>query len=330
MTFSPRKFATATLACVAALLSAQAPGVSAQTVFPTKSVKIVVPFPPGGSNDVIARVLAQRLSEQTGQPFIVDNRGGAAGNIGADAVAKADPDGYTLLLTASPPLTSNVALYEPMPFDPAKAFAPVSLVASVPIILVTHPSMGATNVKDIVAQAKAKPGAINFGSSGKGSTNHLAGELLKSRSNIDIVHVPYKGAAPALNDLLAGHIPMMFDNLPALVPHIRSKAILPVAVAGASRVKSLPEVPTVAEAGLAGFNASAWFGLVAPARTPAPVLAKLQADVEAALKNPDLRKRFEELGAEPGTLSGEAFRRFMNDETVQWVKIIKAAGIKPD
>ncbi|VCU71445.1 Tripartite tricarboxylate transporter family receptor [Pigmentiphaga humi] len=315
----------------AALLAAAAPAAIAQTAsYPSKPVRIVVPFPPGGSNDVIARVLAQKLGERSGHAFVVENRGGAGGNVGSDAVAKADPDGYTLLLTASPPLTSNVALYPSMPFDPATAFAPVALVAAVPIVLVTHPSTGAKSLADLIAKAKAEPGKFNFGSSGNGSTNHLAGELLKRKAGVDIVHVPYKGAAPALNDLLAGHIPMMFDNLPALLPHIRAKSINAVAVAGAQRAKALPDVPTIAESGLAGFEASAWFGLVAPAKTPPAVLAKLQADVEAVLQAPDVKKRFENLGAEPGTLSGDAFRRFIADETTKWVEIIKVSGARAD
>ena len=296
----------------------------AQT-YPSHPVRIVVPFPAGGSND-----LAQRLTERSGQPFLVENRGGAGGNIGADAVAGSDPDGYTLLLTAPPPLTTNVALYKNLKTDPAKAFAPVALVASVPIVLAVHPSFPAKNVGELVALAKAKPDTINFGSSGNGSTNHLAGELLKSMTGIDIVHVPYKGAAPAMNDLIAGHIPVMFDNIPAVLPQVQGKFVHAIAVAGRSRAGALPDVPTVAESGVPGFEASAWFGLVAPANTPAPVLAKLESDVEAVLKLPDVQKRFTELGAEPGTLSGEAFGKFLAEETTKWTRIIRESGAKMD
>jgi tripartite-type tricarboxylate transporter receptor subunit TctC len=294
--------------------------------YPSHPVKIVVPFPAGGSNDIIARILAQKLTERNGQPFLIENRGGAGGNIGAEAVASSDPDGYTLLLTAPPPLTTNIALYKILPFDPPKAFAPVSLVAAVPIVLAVHPSVEARNVRELVALAKAKPGTLNFGSSGNGSTNHLAGELLKSMTGIDIVHVPYKGAAPAMNDLIAGHIPMMFDNIPAVLPQVQGKFINAIAVAGAGRASALPDVPTVAESGVPGFEASAWFGLVATAKTPAAVLAKLQNEVEAILKLPDVQKRFTELGAEPGTLSGEAFGQFLADETAKWTNIIRASG----
>jgi tripartite-type tricarboxylate transporter receptor subunit TctC len=298
--------------------------------YPLHTVKIVVPFPPGGSNDIIARILAQKLTERDGQPFVVENRGGAGGNIGSDAVASSDPDGYTLLLTAPPPLTTNAALYKNLKYDPSQAFAPIALVATVPIVLVVHPSIPVKNVKELIALAKAKPGVLNFGSSGNGSTNHLAGELLKSMTGIDIVHVPYKGAAPAMTDLIGGHIPMMFDNMPAVLPQVQGKVINAIAVAGATRASALPDVPTVAESGVPGFEAFSWFGLVAPAKTPAPVLARLQADVEAILKLPDVQKRFTELGADPGTLSGDAFGKFLADDTAKWTKIIRSSGATVD
>jgi tripartite-type tricarboxylate transporter receptor subunit TctC len=295
--------------------------------YPSHPVRIVVPYPAGGSNDIIARIVAQKLTERNGQPFLVENRGGASGNIGADVVASSDPDGYTLLLTAPPPLTTNMALYKNLKFDPSTAFAPVSLVASVPIVLVVHPSVPARTVNELVALAKAKPGTLDFGSSGNGSTNHLAGELLKSMTGIEIVHVPYKGAAPAMNDLIGGHIPMMFDNMPAVLPQVQAKVINAIAVAGAKRASAMPDVPTVAESGFAGFEASSWFGLVAPAKTPAPVLAKLQGEVESILQMPDVRKRLTELGAEPGTISGEAFGKYLAEETAKWSKIIRASGV---
>ncbi len=299
--------------------------------YPSHSVKIVVPFPAGGSNDIVARIIAQKLSERNnGQTFYVENRGGAGGNIGAEAVASSEPDGYTLLLTAPPPLTINTALYRDLRYDPSIAFAPVGLIASVPIVLAVHPSTGIKNVSELIARAKAKPGTLFFGSSGNGSTNHLAGELLKSMTGIDIVHVPYKGAAPAMNDLVAGHIPMMFDNIPAVLPQVRAKNINAIAVAGSKRASALPDVPTVAESGVPGFEASAWFGLVTPAKTPAPVLAKLEGDIDAILKLPDVQKRFDELGAEPGTVSGATFGKFLADETAKWTKIIRESGAKVD
>lgn len=302
----------------------------AQT-YPARPVRIVVPFPAGGSNDIVARIIAQKLSERNnGQSFFVENRGGAGGNLGAEAVANSEPDGTTLLLTAPPPLTINAALYKELRYDPSKAFAPVALIASVPIVLMVHPSVGIANVRELIALAKAKPGTLYFGSSGNGSTNHLAGELLKRMTGIEIVHVPYKGAAPAMNDLIAGHIPMMFDNIPAVLPQVKGKTINAIAVAGTKRASALPEVPTVAESGVPGFEASAWFGLVAPAKTPAPVLAKLEGDIAAILKMPDVMKRFDELGAEPGTVSGADFGRFLADETTKWSGIIRESGAKVD
>jgi tripartite-type tricarboxylate transporter receptor subunit TctC len=312
--------------CAGLMLS----GTAGAETYPSHPVKIVVPFPPGGSNDIIARILAQKLSEATSQQFFVENRGGAGGNIGAEAVAKASPDGYTLLVTAPPPLTTNIALYKSLPFDPARDFAPVALLATVPIVLMVNPALPVKNVQELVALAKSKPGTLNFGSSGIGSTNHLAGELLKRMTGIDIVHVPYKGAAPAMNDLIAGHIPMMFDNMPAVLPQVQGGSVRAIAVAGARRAAALPDVPTVAEQGVAGFEAFAWFGLVAPAKTPAPVLEMLQRQVEAMLNMPDVQKRFAELGADPGTVTGTAFGKFLAEDTAKWSKIIQASGASAD
>ncbi|MBW7972084.1 tripartite tricarboxylate transporter substrate binding protein [Bradyrhizobium sp. BR 10289] len=312
-------------ACAAVLFS----GVALAQDYPSRPVKIIVPFPAGGSNDIIARIVAQKLTERNGQTFLVENRGGAGGNLGAEAVASAEADGYTLLLTAPPPLTINGSLYKKLPFDPAKAFAPIALIASVPIVLVVNPTVQAKNVGELIALAKAKPGTLNFGSSGIGSTNHLAGELLKSMAGIDIVHVPYRGAAPAMNDLLAGQIPFMFDNMPAVLPQVQGKAINAIAVAGAKRAEALPDVPTVAET-VPGFEASSWFGLVAPAKTPEPALAKLSGELETILKMPDVKKRLAELGAEPGTVFGSAFGQFIADETTKWGKLVKASGATVD
>lgn len=300
-------------------------GVARADSYPSRPVKIVVPFPAGGSNDIIARVLAQKLQERTGQTFLIENRAGAGGNIGADYVAGSAPDGYTLLLTAPPPLTTNLALYKKLSFDP-KAFTPVALVATVQIVLMVNPSLPVKNVSELIALAKAKPGSINFGSSGNGSTNHLAAELLKTMTGIDIVHVPYKGAAPAMNDLIAGTIPMMFDNMPAVISQVQGKTVRAIAVAGTARSPLLPEVPTVAESGVPGFNAISWFGLVAPPKTPAPVIDKLVSELNEILKMPDVKTRFTDLGAEPGTLTGEAFGKFLAEDTEKWTKVINDTG----
>jgi tripartite-type tricarboxylate transporter receptor subunit TctC len=296
--------------------------------YPDHLVRIVVPFPAGGSNDVLARILAQSLSEDLSQQFIVENHAGAGGNTGAEYVARAQADGYTLLLTAPGPLAINLALYGKLAFEPTKDFAPVALVASVPIVLMVHTSVPAKNVKELITLAQKDPGKVNYASSGVGSTNHLAGELLKSMAHIDIVHVPYRGAAPAMNDLLGGHVPMMFDNMPAALPQIKGGKVKALAVAGAKRAGSLPDVPTVAESGLPGFEASAWFGLVAPSQTPASALAKLTAAVEKALKSPALAVHFRELGAEPGTLFGAAFGDMLKAETAKWAEVIRSSGAK--
>jgi len=308
--------------CGAAILSSAARAEN----YPVRPVKIVVPYPPGGSNDIIARILAQKLGEKEGQSFFVENRAGASGNIGAEVVATSAADGYTLLVTAPPPLTTNVALYKSLPFDPATAFAPVALLATVPIVLMVHPSLPVKNVQELIALAKAKPGTLNFGSSGIGSTNHLAGELLKSMTGIDIVHVPYKGAAPAMNDLIAGHIPLMFDNMPAVLPQVKAGAVRAIAVAGAKRAAALPDVPTVAESGVPGFEAFSWFGSVAAAKTPAPVLEKLESDIAAILATPDMKTRLADLGAEPGSVTGAAFGQFLAADRAKWTKIIQISG----
>ena len=315
------------LIALAFAVAALTQAVVAQT-YPDRPVRIVVPFPAGGSNDVLARILAQSLSQNLGQQFIVENHAGAGGNTGAESVARAQPDGYTLLLTAPGPLAINPALYGKLPFDPAKDFAPVALVAAVPIVLMVNPGVPANNVKELIALAQKEPGKINYGSSGVGSTNHLAGELFKSMAHIDIVHVPYRGAAPAMNDLLGGHVPMMFDNMPAVLPQVKGGKVKALAVAGSQRAAALPDVPTVAESGLPGFDASAWFGLVAPAQTPAPVLARLTAAVEKSLKSPELAARFHELGADPGTLFGAKFGDMLKLETAKWAEVIRSSGAK--
>jgi tripartite-type tricarboxylate transporter receptor subunit TctC len=289
--------------------------------FPERTVRIVVPFPAGGSNDVIARIIAQRLSEIWRQPVVVENRGGAGGNVGAEAVARADADGYTLLLAAPGPLAINPSLFQRLNFDPLKDFAPVALAV--------NPQVRANSVAELIALARAEPGKLHFGSSGAGSTNHLAGELFKSLAGINIVHVPYRGAAPAMNDLVAGHIPFMFDNMPAVRPQVTGGKIRALAVAGSARSPLYPELPTMAEAGLAGFEASAWFGLVAPAATPPAVLKVLVDTTAGVLREPAIVARFAELGAEPGAVNGEAFGRYLRAEADKWAAIVKASGVAP-
>jgi tripartite-type tricarboxylate transporter receptor subunit TctC len=318
------------LLALAAFVMALQSGNAAAAGFPDRPVRIVVPFPAGGSNDVIARLLAAKLTELWGQSVVIDNRSGAGGNLGAENVARSAPDGLTLLLTAPGPLAVNQALFTHISFNPTEDFAPVALIASVPIVLAVNPAVKATTVAELIALAKAAPGTLNFGSSGYGSTNHLAGELFKSLAGINIVHVAYRGAAPAMNDLVAGQIPMMFDNMPAIRPQVLGGTIRAIAIAGASRSPLFPDLPTMVEAGVPGFEASSWFGLVAPAKTPPDVMKTLIESVTKALSDAETVKRFADIGAEPGTLSGDAFGMFLRVETDKWGKVVKTSGAKVD
>jgi tripartite-type tricarboxylate transporter receptor subunit TctC len=313
---------------VLALLALTAPGVAQN--YPERVVRIINPYPPGGSVDVMARILAQKLSDDLGQHFIVENRAGGGGNTGSDFVAKAEPDGYTLLFTAPGPLTVNQTLYSKLSFDPAKDFAPIALFATAPIVLIVNPAVPANDVRELIALAKKEPGKINFASAGNGTTNHLSGELFKSMAQIDIVHVPYRGAGPAMNDLVGGHVQMFFDLMPVVLPQIAAGKVRALANAGIKRPAALPNVPTVAEQGLPGFDASSWYGLVAPAKTPEPVLAKLRDAVAKALKMPDMVARIHELGSEPGTVSGKDFGAFLAAETRKWADVIRTSGAKAD
>ncbi len=304
-------------------------GVAAQT-YPERVVHIVNPYPPGGSVDVMARILAQKLSEDLGQQFIVENRSGGGGNTGSEAVAKSDPDGYTLLFTAPGPLTVNQTLYSKLAFDPERDFAPIALFAVAPIVLMVHPAVPATNVAELIALARKNPGKINFASAGNGTTNHLSAELFKSMAKIDIVHVPYRGAGPAMNDLIGGHVEMFFDLLPSSLPQIKAGKVRALANAGARRPAALASLATIAEQGLPGFDASSWLGLVAPTATPAPVLAKLTAAVAKATRSPDITARIHELGSEPGTVFGKDFGMFLAQETRKWADVIRASGARAD
>jgi tripartite-type tricarboxylate transporter receptor subunit TctC len=309
--------ALAALPCAAAV-SAEA--------FPDHPIHIVVPFPAGGSNDVVARFLGQKLSEICGQSVIIDNRSGAGGNVGAEFVARSTADGYTLLLTAPGPLAVNQSLFPHLAFDPAADFAPVALVASVQIVLTVNPMVKAKTVAELIALAKAAPGSMNFGSSGYGSTNHLAGELFKNLAGINIVHVPYRGAAPAMNDLVGGQISILFDNMPAVKPQAEAGSLRALAVAGHARSPLFPELPTMEQAGVPGFEASSWFGLVAPAKTPPAVLKILTDDVMKALGDPEFAHKLADVGAETGALSGSAFGAFLRSETKKWGKVVKDSG----
>ena len=297
--------------------------------YPARPVRVVVPAAPGGTVDILARSISQPLSERLGQPVVVENRPGGGTNVGNEAVAKSPPDGYTLLL-AGPTLATNPALFAKLGYDPQRDLAPITLMASVGNVLVVNPGVPAGSVKELVALARAQPGTLNFASAGTGSSGHLAGELLKALAGIDIVHVSYKGAAPAHTDLLAGQVQMMFDNIPAALPQVRGGKLKALAVTGRERSALMPDLPTMVEAGVPEFESSAWFGLLAPAGTPAPVIQRLHRDVTAILAEPAVRERLANQGYVIVAGTPEEFRRYIDAETVRWSRIIRGAGIKAE
>jgi len=297
--------------------------------WPVRTVRIVVPFPAGGSADLMPRAVAERLAEKWGQPVIVENRPGAAGNIGADMVFRAAPDGYTLLSAPPPPLVINKLLYKNLPYD-AEKFVPISVIGAIPNVLLVHPKTQVATVQEFIALAKANPGKLNYASQGNGTTSHLTAELFKSMAGgLNITHVPYKGTAPALADLLGGQVEMMCDNLGVSLAHVRSGRLKALAVASARRFPGLPEVPALAES-LPGFEAVAWFGIVAPPATPAAIAQKVSAGVAEALQQPDVRKRLSDLSAEPMGLSPAQTAAYMLRETERWASVIRAANVKVD
>lgn len=301
----------------------------AQT-YPTKTIRMIVAYPPGGGTDIVGRLIAQKLTDSLGQTVVVDNRGGATGNIGTELAAKAAPDGYTLLMGNVAPNAINVSLFKQLPYDPVKDFAPVSLVAITPNLLVVHPALPVRTVKDLVALAKAKPGTLNYPSAGVGSSSHLAGELLRSLAKVDIVHVPYKGGGPALIDLLSGEMQIMFATMPAAMPHVKTGKLRPVAVTTAKRSQTLPELPTIAEAGVRGYEASTWYGLLAPAGTPQPVITRLHDEVVRALNTPDMRAKFASQGFEAAGTTPAEFGAYIKSEIAKWGKVIRDAGIRAE
>ncbi len=306
-----------------------APGTFAQA-YPNHAIRLVVPFPAGGTTDILARDVAKQLTETLGQAVVVDNRPGAGGNIGADLVAKAAPDGYTLLMGTVGTHAINPSLYAKMPYDHVKDFVPVVLVAGVPNVLVVNPSVPVNTVADLIKLAKAKPGTINFASSGSGTSIHLSGELFKTMAGVDMTHVPYKGSSPALTDLMGGQVQIMFDNLPSSLPLIKSGKLRAVAVTSLKRAPALPDVPTVAESGLPGFEASSWFGILAPAGTPAPIVARLNTEVNKWLQGPEAKQQLTTQGAAAAGGPPENFVAHIRAETDKWAKVVKASGAKVD
>jgi tripartite-type tricarboxylate transporter receptor subunit TctC len=307
----------------------------AQGAWPTKPVRIVVPFAPGGTTDILARALAPELAKAFGQSFIVENKAGAGGNLGADIVAKSPPDGYTLLMGTVGTQAINPSLYPKMPYDAANDFVPITLVAGVPNVLVMNPAKakvaGITDVRSLIAYARANPGKLNMASSGNGTSIHLSGELFKTMTGTYMVHFPYKGSGPALLDLIGGTMDLMFDNLPSALPQVKAGKLVALAVTSGERSAALPDVPTVAEAGpVKGFEATSWFGLLAPAGTPADIVQRVQQESAKALASPALKERLLSQGAIPGGTSPAEFGRFIAAETKKWAAVVKASGAKVD
>lgn len=296
--------------------------------YPSKPVRIIVPFTPGGSTDILARAVANALSEGWPQQMLVENRPGAGGSIGAEQAARAPADGYTLLMGHIGTLSVNPALYPKLPYNPSTDFAPIALVAMVPNVLVVHPSVPARTVGELVALAKAKPGSINYGTGGAGSAAHLAVEYFKLATHTDFVHVPYKGTGPALTDLIGGQIGMTMTGLLPVQPHLRAGKLRAIGVGSANRISQLPDVPTIAESGFAGFETTQWYGVLGPARTPRAIVDQLAGDIQRALARPDVKQRLEAEGAQPRNMGPDEFGAFIRSETERWGKVLRAARIQ--
>jgi len=303
------------------------PAMAAAQDFPNKPIRLIVPFPPGGPNDIIARVIGQRMSELTRQPVLIDNRGGQAGVLGTDAVAKANPDGYTIGIVSASALAISPTM-EKVPYEVAKDFAPVTLVVTVPEMLVVAGNVPANNMAELVALAKAQPGKLNFASAGVGGLPHLAGELFKLTAKVDIVHVPYRGAAPAINDLLGQQVQMTFLDLPVLLPHIKAGTLHPIALGARARVPTAPEVPTTAEVGMPDLLIENWYGMIAPAKTPEAIVAALNRIANEAMADPSVNQKLADQGLTLAGDSPEHFRGFIEAETRKWAKVIKDAGLE--
>lgn len=320
------KFARA-LTAVAALIFAS-PALAAE--YPDKPVRLVVPFPPGGGADNLARLIMPRVAQALGQPIVIENKPGAGGNVGAEFVARATPDGYTLLYGTNGTHSINASLYRNLRFDPIKDFAPVARMTSIAAMLIVNPKLPASSVAELISYAKANPGALNFASAGNGTTSHLAGELFKTAAGVDIVHIPYRGGALAISDLIGGQVQMMIDVMPNAYPLAKDGRVRGLAIASAQRFPGAPEYPTLAESGLPGFEASAWDGILAPAGTPEPVIRKLNAAVRAALEDPEIVSALRSRGAVPVVGAPEDFVRHIAESTKKWAAVVQSSGAKID
>ncbi len=315
-------------ACLALVLLAALPAAQAQS-YPARPLRLIVPFPPGGSTDILARALAQKLAENLAQPVVIDNRPGAGGSIGSEAAAKAAPDGYTIMMGHLGTLAVNAAIYKKLPYDPVKSFAPVSLMAIVPSVLVVNTSLPFSSAAELIAYAKKNPGKLAYGSAGSGSTSHLTTEYFKLATGTDILHVPYKGVGPMLTDLVSGQLSMGLNGAPAVMPHVVSGRLRALAVSSLTRLPSLPAIPTLDEAGVKGFEANGWYGIVAPAGTARDIVARLNAEIRRILQTPELRARLDAEGAIPAAGSPEEFAAFIAAEIARWGSVLARAGIEP-
>jgi tripartite-type tricarboxylate transporter receptor subunit TctC len=313
---------------VLALLSFLFAGAAAAQAWPAKPVRLIVPAPPGSAPDFLSRLIAPKLNDLWGQPIVIDNVLGAGGNIGTDRVAKAPADGYTLLFNTIGPIGVNISMYKDLPYDPQKDLAPITLVAKVPNVLAVHPSVPVKSVKELIAYARANPGKLRYGSPGSGTSPHLSAELLKTMTDINMLHIPYKSSAQMTTDLLGGQVELIFHNAPVLLPHVKSGAIRGLGVTSASRQPSAPELPTIAEAGVPGFEVTAWFGFMAPGATPQPIISRVHADVVKVLAMPDIRERMLPQAAEPIGSTPQEYAAFIAAEIAKWAKVVKKSGAK--
>jgi tripartite-type tricarboxylate transporter receptor subunit TctC len=318
--------------CFTTLLFAVLPiaGPAAAQQYPSRPIRMLIGFPPGGGTDIIGRIVAQKLSENLGQPIIAENRGGATGLVAAELAARAAPDGYTLMMAHISAMSILPSLYPKMAYDTAKDFAPITQAGIGPNLLVVHPSLPVRSVKDLIALARARPGQLHYASPGSGSVQHLSGELFKLQSKVDMLHVPYKGSGQSIVDLIAGHVQLNFDAVPVVLSHARQGRLRALAVTSAKRSALLPDIPTVSEAGVAGFDMSTWWGLVAPAAVSKDIIAKLHAETVKTLKLPEVRERLGSVGAEPGGNTPDEFGAFIRSETAKYARIVKDANIKID
>lgn len=312
-----------------AFASGEAAAQAAPEPYPARPIRLILPFPPGGPTDILGRIIAERMTTDLGQPVVIENRGGAGGNVGAEAAAKSAPDGYTIVLVA-PSLAISPSLYAKLNYDPVRDFAPVSLVGVVPNVMVVNPSVPAKTLGEFIALAKAKPGGMNFGSGGSGTSNHLAGELFNLDAGVKLVHVPYKGVNLAMNDVITGQVQLVVIGVPAALPFIQSGRLRALAVIVPQRLAVLPEVPTAAEAGLPNYEVTTWYGVLAPAGTPKPIVAKLNAEVARVMQAPDLQERFAAIGIQVRTSTPDEFAAFIRQEMAKWAAVVREAGLKAD